>query len=347
MGLTAPARFDIVDASTVAPARRALGRLAQGLEFSEEDAGRAAIVATELATNLVRHAGGGQIVLRAQRDRLEILAWDHGPGIPDVQRSLADGFSTAGGAGTGLGAISRIADTFELSSVAPKGTVIFAAIEPHRDRPAATGAADPVSPAATQPGPAAGLVLAVSPETVSGDAWGACVGRDGYTILLADGLGHGPGAAEASEQAVAALRPEEPVEDTLNRVHAALRPTRGAAVAVAKIDPQAGLVHFAGVGNISATICARGWSRSLASMSGTAGRQMRTTRTFQYELPASGLLIMHSDGCRTDWSLDAEPSLWRHSPLMIAATLIRDQERGNDDVSMVVVPISSESDASR
>ena len=346
MGLTAPTRLEITDASGVAPVRRALGLLSRGLDFSEEDAGRAAVVATELATNLVRHTSGGQMVLRAERDRIEIIVWDRGPGIADVQSSLADGFSTAGGTGTGLGAVGRMADDFELNSSTPGGTVILAAIERRDHRRNDASGSEIAGEPPTRTGAAAGLVLAIANETVSGDAWGACAGRKAYTVLLADGLGHGPAAAEASECAVAALRPDEPVEVTLERVHAALRPTRGAAVAVAQVDADQGVVHFAGVGNIAATICERGASRSLASMSGTAGRQMRSTRTFRYEIPESGFLVMHSDGCRSGWNLDAEPALWRRSPLLIAATLIRDQERGNDDVSMIVVPISSNHDES-
>ena len=102
------------------------------------------------------------------------------------------------------------------------------------------------------------------------------------------------------------------------------------------------MLRFAGVGNIAAAIVERGSSRSLASMAGTAGRQVRTLRSFDYELPKQGLLVMHSDGCRTGWSLDSDPGLRRRSPLMIAATLIRDYERGRDDVSVVVLPLSRE-----
>ena len=213
MGLTAPVRLDVRDSSGVAPVRRAVAGLAATLTFSDEDAGRAALVATELATNLVRHTQGGEIILRAADGALDIVAWDRGPGMPDIERSLRDGFSTAGGAGTGLGAVRRVADRFDLNSVAPGGTIVSASV-------GGDGA----------PRPADGLALAVAPETVSGDAWVALTAVGGSSLMLADGLGHGPEAAEASERACAALRPAESVEATLERVHDALRPTRGAAV---------------------------------------------------------------------------------------------------------------------
>lgn len=328
----------------MAPVRRALARVARPLEFSEDDLGRASLVATELATNLVRHTKGGEIIMRQQDDTLQIIAWDRGPGMQDMTRSMVDGFSTAGGTGTGLGAVQRMADTLELNSTSPGGTVILTTVRARGGAAAAEAAqiSDVEDVPTRYAGRAQGLVLAVAPETVSGDAWGAVSTRNGDTVLLADGLGHGPGAAEASELAVATLRPGEPVEETLERVHEALRPTRGAAVSVAQVDRQAGLVHFAGVGNVSAAICERTSTRSLASMSGTAGRQVRTLRSFQYELPESGFLIMHSDGCRSGWSIYTDPQLRRRSPLMIAATLVRDWERGRDDASVVVLPLNTD-----
>lgn len=320
--MTAPIRVQVGDSSGVSPVRRGVAMLASRLAFSEQDAGRAALVATELATNLVRHTEGGEVVLRANGEALDIVAWDRGPGIRDIERSLVDGFSTVGGSGTGLGAVRRLSDRFDVNSTTPGGTVVTAGVGGSASRPGADG-----------------LALAVAPETVSGDAWTVCVDQSGTSVMLADGLGHGPGAAEASERATAALRRAEPVEATLERVHAALRPTRGAAVAVARVDEPRGVLQFAGVGNISAVICARGYSKALTSLSGTAGRQVRTIRSFEYELPDSGLLVLHSDGCRTGWDLDADPALRRKSPLLIAATLIRDWERGRDDVSVVVLPL--------
>jgi anti-sigma regulatory factor (Ser/Thr protein kinase) len=322
VGLTAPLRFEVRDSSSVAPIRRAVAGLAARLDFSDEVAGRASLVATELATNLVRHTSGGEIVLRAEDGTLDVVAWDRGPGMRDVEQSLVDGFSTAGGAGTGLGAVRRLADRFDLNSLAPGGTIVTATVGGNGELPSADG-----------------LVLAVAPEVVSGDAWATCAAVGGSSLMLADGLGHGPDAAEASERACAALRPAEPVETTLERVHAALRPTRGAAVAVARVDEARGVLQFAGVGNVSAVLCTRGSSKALTSLSGTAGRQVRTIRSFEYPLPDSGLLVMHSDGCRTGWDLDADPGLRRKSPLLIAATLIRDWERGRDDVSVVVLAL--------
>lgn len=117
--------FPVDDGSRVGEARRHAAGLADQLAWSEVDAGKLALVVTELATNLLRHATGGRLLLAARPDldQVEVLALDRGPGIPDVARSLGDGFSTGGTPGTGLGAVRRLARDFDVYSTVPPGTV--------------------------------------------------------------------------------------------------------------------------------------------------------------------------------------------------------------------------------
>lgn len=84
------------------------------------------LAATELATNLVRHARGGRIAVdvveRAGRAGVEVRGDDEGPGIADLERALLDGVSTAEGSlGGGLGAMRRAVDEFSIDS-SPAGT---------------------------------------------------------------------------------------------------------------------------------------------------------------------------------------------------------------------------------
>src|SRR4051794_25187070 len=120
----------VKDPSQVAEARRMAGDLARRSGFDEVDAGRVALVATELATNLVRHGGGGTLVAESFEDAdgsgVELLSLDKGPGMADVQRSFSDGYSTAGSAGTGLGAVSRVADRCVVFSRPGEGTALMA-----------------------------------------------------------------------------------------------------------------------------------------------------------------------------------------------------------------------------
>lgn len=321
-------RLRVEDPSGVAHARRAAEGLANRLGFDEQGRGEVAIVVTELGTNLLRHAGRGEIVLRPDNRlaaTLDVIAWDRGPGIADVGRARVDGFSTGGGPGTGLGAITRIAHSFDLHTTPGEGTC--AAVRLGRD---------------PLPADVDGIAVAMDGEELSGDGWAYVLDGDLATIVLADGLGHGPEAAQAAAAATRQLRPGDEPTALLERMHAALRSTRGAAVAVATLNLTSGALRFAGIGNIAATIVNGAAPKSLASMNGTVGHREVRIRAEDYQLNPGAHLIMHSDGCRTGWDLARYPGLIRRSPLLTAAVLLRDFERGRDDASMVVARVRAE-----
>jgi serine/threonine-protein kinase RsbT len=121
-------RLDVrSDADTVLARTEAL-RLARQLGFSDAEAALVAIAMMEVANNLVRHAGQGTVVIAAIRRNgqqgISITARDDGPGIPDVARAMRDGYSTDGGLGKGLAAITRMVDELEIESAPGTGTVV-------------------------------------------------------------------------------------------------------------------------------------------------------------------------------------------------------------------------------
>jgi hypothetical protein len=122
----------------------------------------------------------------------------------------------------------------------------------------------------------------------------------------------------------------------LQCIHAALRNTRGAAVAVAEVDPRRDTVRFCGVGNVSGAAVSDQGTRTMVSQNGTVGHEMRKVSEFSYPWPAHALLVLHSDGLSTHWSLDGYPGLSRRHPSLIAGVLYRDFKRGRDDVTVVV-----------
>jgi anti-sigma regulatory factor (Ser/Thr protein kinase) len=131
--VAAQSRHTVTDPSMVGEVRRQAQRLAQLHGLSEESAGRAAIVATELANNLLQHGGGGELLLQSIESQesqriIEVLAIDRGRGMENPERCLTDGFSTAGTMGTGLGAVRRLAAEFDLYSSADEGAVVMARI---------------------------------------------------------------------------------------------------------------------------------------------------------------------------------------------------------------------------
>ena len=319
--------FQISERSEVGAARRAAVELTESRGFDATQAGKVGLCVTEAATNIVKHAGRGRIVLRALERGgvagLEVLAVDRGPGIANLTVSLRDGASTAGSPGTGLGAMTRLADNFEVHAPAGGGTVVRLEIW-----------AKPVPAAQIEMGV---ICLPKSGETISGDSWTAVTDKGRHTFLVADGLGHGPDAAKASLAATRVLegRPDVEPAETIHSCHRALASTRGAAVAVGKISTDKGA--FAGVGNIACRVESGEVRRQLVSHNGTLGHMMRRVQQFDFPLPVGALLIFYSDGLATHWNLADYPGLAARHPGVIASVLYRDHERGRDDVTVLVV----------
>ncbi len=134
IGAVRPSMTMVIDhPAKVGEARRCAAIVAGRLGVAESDRGRLALVVTEAATNLAKHTPRGEFVIQGWRgpdDRpvVDVHAVDAGPGMGDVGRCLVNGYSTAGSSGTGLGAISRVADRFAIHSAPGVGTALWARI---------------------------------------------------------------------------------------------------------------------------------------------------------------------------------------------------------------------------
>jgi anti-sigma regulatory factor (Ser/Thr protein kinase) len=321
----------IAETSQVGEARRSAVRLADSVGMNEVRRAELAIVASELGTNLAKYGRDGYLFMQTLSPGtgpcVELVSVDHGPGIHDVQRCLQDGYSTGGSPGTGLGAVRRLSNEFDLYST-PAGTVVVSRL--------------PVQPpAAPQSQFQWGAVSSPAPrELVCGDTW-RVVEREGeIAVMVADGLGHGPLAAEAARLAADSFE-----EDVFagpgafcERAHRALNGSRGAAIAAAQASSPGGL-RYAGVGNISGSLVSHDHSRGMFSQNGTAGLQMRRAQQMDYAWPEHAILIMHSDGVTNRWSVAAYEGLFSRHPAVIAAILHRDHLRGRDDATIVVVRV--------
>jgi anti-sigma regulatory factor (Ser/Thr protein kinase) len=324
----------VTEASQVAEGRRLALWLASNLDFSEERGGRAALVATELATNLHKHARNGELLFRrlatadGEMDGMEILAIDKGPGIPDVALSRRDGYSTAGTLGHGLGAIERQADEIDVYTHT-SGTIVAARL--WRVSPALNARRHRFQLGAVH--------VSKTGEPVCGDDWAWRMREGRLSIFIADGLGHGLAAHEAATAAtrVFAAAHESAPRQLVEDVHAALRPTRGAAVASFAADLERRTASYAGLGNISGVILLPSAGRhSMVSHNGTAGHTAARIQEFHYPVPAGAIVVMFSDGLATHWDLNAYPGLRQRPPSLIAAVLYRDFSRRRDDVTVVV-----------
>lgn len=346
----------ITEDSQVGEARRFVATLSTTLEFNDHDRGKLAIVVTEAANNLLKHAQKGQLILQslstADEVGIEIIALDSGPGMRDVNQCLRDGFSTGGTTGNGLGAIQRLSDFFEIYSQPQMGTVLVSRFwTPRPTHPKSPILTALRSTPRSHPLDLGAINLPKLSGEVSGDAWAVENHLDRCLVLVADGLGSGTLAAEASQEAVRVFQANvaQHPQATLEKIHAALRKTRGAVVAIAEILPTQRTLRYAGVGNISGVILTENASRNLVSYNGTVGGNVRKFAQFSYDWSvrvetsqSDSLLVMHSDGLATHWSLDRYPGLINRHPALIAAVLYRDFVRSRDDVTVLVAKLRQE-----
>jgi anti-sigma regulatory factor (Ser/Thr protein kinase) len=316
----------VEDASAVGACRNAGLALADRLQFPATRAGQLALAVTEAASNLHKHAREGSMLLRVNRDAerpgIDMVTIDSGPGLPDVSAAMRDGHSTAGTLGIGLGAIRRLADFSDLYSTPGHGTALIARFWPVPCQPAIR---------------CAGLVRPITGEAECGDTFAAVRTDDAVTVILADGLGHGPLAAAASAEAMAAVLAGPAAEPAalLERVHRRMSGTRGGAVGIVQV--RGAVARFAGLGNVAAFILSAGGRKSMLSVPGIAGYQARAFRQFDYEVPPDAAVILHSDGISSRWDVAALPGVQTKDPLLIAAVLLAEAGIHRDDAGVVVL----------
>lgn len=326
-------KVSIQDRSGIAEARRIILEMCAYLGFDENQTSKIAIVATELATNLFRHAKKGEILVQIVEDKstpvgIDLIALDHGPGIANLPEAMRDGYSTYGSFGTGLGAINRLSE-FDVYSQPDQGSAILARFW--------------LKDKKTFENSVAVVNLPKSDEKVSGDGWSYSFNNSTKTFLVVDGLGHGTLAAEAARRAVQIFHQyahDVPVE-ILEAIHDGLRATRGAAAAIAQVDLSKKIIHYAGIGNINSAIITSSTTRRMASHNGTLGHEIRKMDEFTYELPDDAALLMHSDGLGSQWDFRKYPGLLSHHPQIINSILYRDFHKDRDDVTLLFTTLGT------
>ena len=320
-------RFRIADEADAGALRRMAAGCADRLGAAPAARARVELVATELATNLVRHAkpGGWVLVRPVAPDGLEFLAVDHGPGIPDLAAAL-DGCSPApGGLGRGLAAVRRACVLFDIETGPGRGTIVLSRVDlgdgSARGRPDRGG-------------------VSVGVMETCGDGWAVADVAEGLAVAVVDGLGHGVKASVAADAALDAFAADPAdLHGLLGRANAAMRATRGAAMTACLLEPGRGELHYVAVGNVSGRVLAGPDERGLALSAGTLGLKPAPPRTRVLSHPwrPGATLVLWTDGLNSRLDLSARADLLSHDPAVVAAALHRDHARERDDATVVVI----------
>jgi anti-sigma regulatory factor (Ser/Thr protein kinase) len=323
----------VLDAASVSQVRERVR--AEGARIGLDAVAAASLVnvASELAHNQLAHARSGRVVVRdavrAGARGLEVVAADRGPGIADVARALEGRGSTRGSLGVGLAAVCELADEVDVDVRIGEGTCVWARKFPG-------GAAG----AAARRRRVGVYGRAYPGERVSGDDAAFRRVADTLVVGLADGLGHGDPAREASARAVRLLAesPSAAFDAVLGACHGKLAHTRGAVMTMARIEG-AGGVEIAGVGNVGAHGYAldAAWRFGGSSfVLGAPGAVLRVANE-QRRVDARGMVVLFSDGIRARMDLSGERDLLREHPVVVAQRVVERFARDDDDVLVVVV----------
>ncbi len=323
--------FSVSHPADVGSVRRAVSGHAERLRAGPELAFLAGLAATELATNLLRHAHpGGWILARpVPPAAVEILAVDRGPGISDVAAAVGGRSPRRGGLGRGLSAVARVSSYFDVVTGPGQGTTVLAIV-----------ASAEVEGAAAVAPPRGWAGISVGLDEACGDGWAVAEVDHGTTVAVVDGLGHGAYACTAADAALGVLAGDPAdLDGYLARANAAMRGTRGAAAMVCRLDPGRGEMRCLSVGNIRGAIRHDGGQQALFSYRGAIGTQQKPprARVTSYPWPPGAMLVIWTDGLASHIDLAGYGMPLARDPAIAAAALHRDHGNGRDDSTVVVV----------
>jgi len=184
---------------------------------------------------------------------------------------------------------------------------------------------------------------ALRDDPACGDVWEIAIQGKRLSMLIVDGLGHGPGAESAAMAGAIGFNRDPFAEPVLllEEIHQEMRGTRGGVVAIAQFDAAQDRLRFLGIGDIGAVLIGQEKPRGLVSYPGIVGHRHRKGVVANIDGCAGQLLILFSDGLKSRWDLHDYPGLLHRHPAVIAAVLNRDYRRGTDDVTVMVMTLEA------
>lgn len=327
-------RHNLTTAGDAVLVRQTATELAADIGFEQQAIQEIGIVAAELGENVHKHAERGEILVAGvtdgSRDGIRLESRDAGPGIEDVEAAFADGESTEGSLGGGLGAVNRLMDrvTVSVPGEPDHGTQIVAdrwltpVYEQSAERSLDVGAA-------SRP---------MRPSDPNGDSFVINRWNDKTLVGVIDGLGHGLPAHKAATAARSYVERhfDQPLPAVFEGTGRACRGTRGVVMALARFDCADESLEFAGIGNIYSHLDGpdRG---SLTMRRGVIGGNAPEPYIERLSWESSYRLALHSDGVTSHWGWDDCEGMQNVSATEQARHLLTKYGKDDDDATVLVV----------
>ncbi len=320
--------------------KKPLKALGLQIGFSPYQLAKLDIIISEITSNLFKHTTQqGEILFRmitqGENQGIELISIDHGPGMQDASQMMKDGVSTTQSLGTGMGAIQRLSDEFDIYSQKGWGTLLLSRIFKNEHRAYLTETDIRFST----------FMVAHPQEEVCGDGLSYKAKGQQHTFLLTDGLGHGLQAHEASRYAIEAFQQTSSTVpcQILQTIHDHVSRTRGVVGLTFTLDIAQHTIDYCSVGNISfrmtAPLVEKG--KHGISANGTLGHIMPARLTGERLVWLDPTwLIIHSDGIKTYWALQDYAGLLLKDLSLIAAALYKDHKRDMDDCAILIVKLN-------
>jgi anti-sigma regulatory factor (Ser/Thr protein kinase) len=319
----------IYDEASVSTARQRVRDVGDSFGASKNLIESAALIASELTHNQLAYARHGYFTVRAidreGKKGLEIVAADLGPGL---QRPLFTPQASAPPSktlGAGLEGVFRIADEVDFDSRVDEGVCVVA-----RKFAGVAGSWEIAIAGRPLPG-----------EVISGDDGAFFHSENNLLTIVADGLGHGIEAREASNRAmeVVARSPQADLDGLASALNTELAGTRGCALSVVRLDGSNGDVECLAAGDVHAHLYSGRDAHFFTStpfVVGDAQFARRRLRTEHTTIDAGSILLMFTDGVHSRTTLKGELELLRRPAIAIAQHLLATHARPNDDAMVLV-----------
>ena len=329
--------FNVADRSYFSIIKREVHTLTLNAGFSAQKTGEIDIIVAELVSNMVKHGGGGRVMVKLQEETdntfLELIAIDSGKGMTDVNRMMVDGVSTRNTLGQGMGAMKRLSHLFQVYSLKDWGTVTL--IRVWKNDPALF---NPISFSQIR-----SVIIPKPGERYCGDGFFHKATAETLSFFLGDGLGHGPEAEKAVTLAGDAFMKfqEKDPATIIRHINDSVRKTRGLVGTVVCLDIKERKWRICGIGNILTRIADGIEFKSYMAYNGIIGLNVpNTLKSHEMPYESGQQLIMCSDGIKTRWDIFRYQTIMRYDLSILCATILKDFTRNTDDAAVVACKIN-------